>query len=71
MTDAYLFIESGLGGGISHISNQLATANKKYMSDTCNAAKKSTYLAHVDAINLYIWTSYVYVSIDEKIQDKN
>ncbi|CAC5412702.1 unnamed protein product [Mytilus coruscus] len=38
--------ESGLRGGISQISNRLATANNKYISDTYDATKKSTYLIY-------------------------
>jgi len=53
IADAYLFIESGLRGGISQISNRLATANNKYISDTYDATKKSTYLIYEDARNLY------------------
>lgn len=50
---AYLFIESGLRGGISQISNRFATANNKYLPDTYDPTKESSYIYYVDCNNLY------------------
>ena len=51
--DMYLFVESGMRGGISQISNRLATANNKDISDTYDPLKESTYLIYQDCNNLY------------------
>lgn len=51
--EAYLFIESGLRGGISKISNRLATANNEYLDNTYDSERDSSYLLYQDCNNLY------------------
>lgn len=51
--DMYLFVEMGMRGGISQISNRLATANNKYIPDTHDPSKESSYLINQDCNNLY------------------
>ena len=50
--DMYLFIESGLRGGISYVSCRYAKANHKYLKDYC-PDEESVYLSYLDANNLY------------------
>ena len=52
--DMYLFIEEGLRGGISMISNRYSKANNPYVSDY-DPTKETTYLMYLDANNLYGW----------------
>ncbi|XP_053379108.1 uncharacterized protein LOC123541547 [Mercenaria mercenaria] len=52
--DMYLFIEKGLRGGISYISNRYSKANNKYMKDY-NPKLDSKYIMYLDANNLYGW----------------
>lgn len=51
--EAYLFIESGLRGGISQISNRMATANNEHLKNTYDPKKESSYLIYEDCNNLY------------------
>ena len=45
--DKYLFIEKGLGGGISYIAKRYAKANNKYMNDY-NSEDPSTFITYLD-----------------------
>ncbi|CAG2190062.1 unnamed protein product [Mytilus edulis] len=51
--DVYLFIESGMRGGISQISNRYAAANNKYIPKTYDSTKESSYLIYQDCNSLY------------------
>ena len=52
--DMHLFIEKGLRGGISMISNRYSEANNPYLS-TYNQTSPSKYIMYLDANNLYGW----------------
>jgi hypothetical protein len=50
--DQHVMIEQGLRGGISMIAHRHATANNKYVKGH-DATKPSSYIAYLDANNLY------------------
>ena len=50
--DMFHFIEEGLRGGISYISNRHGEANNKYISGY-DSSKPSKYVMYLDANNLY------------------
>lgn len=50
--DMHLFIERGLRGGISMISQRYAKANNPYVEDYINS-QPNNYLMYLDANNLY------------------
>ena len=50
--DMYLFIEKGLGGGISYIAKGYSEVNNKYMKDY-DPIKPSKYISYLDMNNLY------------------
>ncbi|CAH3172097.1 unnamed protein product, partial [Porites evermanni] len=50
--DMLMMFESGIRGGITHISKRYAEANNKYMKDY-NPDKESSYIQYLDANNLY------------------
>ena len=52
--DMYLFIEEGLRGGISMISNRFSKANNPYVPDY-DPTQENSYLMYFDASNLYGW----------------
>ena len=52
--DMYQFVEKGMRGGVSYISNRFGEANNKYMKDFDeNASEK--HIMYLDANNLYGW----------------
>lgn len=53
--DMHLFIERGLRGGISMISQRYAKANNPYIEDH-NHSQPNNYLIYLDANNLYGWS---------------
>ena len=52
--DMYLFIEKGIRGGISTITERHAIANNKYMAKY-DPNKESIHIPYMDANNLYGW----------------
>ena len=50
--DIYLFIEKGIGGGISYISKRYSEVNNKYVKDY-DPIKPSKFTSHLDMNNLY------------------
>ena len=52
--DIYLMVESAIRGGISTISNRLATANNKYLATmSYDPSSPTSYIMSWDVINLY------------------
>lgn len=51
--DMHLFIEKGIRGGVAMISHRFAQANNKYLSETFNLEKPSSYIAYLGKI----WSS--------------
>jgi hypothetical protein len=51
--DIYLFVESGIRGGLSQISKRHAKANNKYIPETYNKNIIDEYIIYLDANNLY------------------
>ena len=52
--DMYLFIEEGLRGGTSMISNRFSEANNPYVPDY-DSTQENSYVMYFDANNLYGW----------------
>ena len=50
--DMFQFIEKGMHGGVSYITNQYGNANNKYMKEY-NEKAPSKYIMYLDANNLY------------------
>ena len=53
--DMLLMIEKGIRGGVSMISNRYGKSNNRYMGDSYDASKPTTYITYLDANNLYGW----------------
>ncbi|XP_067123678.1 uncharacterized protein [Centruroides vittatus] len=51
--DMYLFVESGLRGGLSLVSKRFSRANNPYVSQTYDKSKPHSYIVMIDSNNLY------------------
>ena len=58
--DNYLFIEKGLGGGISYIAKRHRKANNEYCRDY-DKNKLSIFISYLDRNNLYGWAMNEYL----------
>ena len=54
--DHLLFLEKGIRGGVSTISNRYAKANNPYLPDSYEPLRPKTYIVYLDANNLYGWS---------------
>ena len=62
--DMHLFIEKGMGGGISYISERYSKANIKYMK-SYDSSEESKFIIYLDANNLYGWAMSQYLPYSE------
>ena len=58
--DMHLFIEKGMGGGISYIFIRHSKSNNKYM-ERYDSDKESEFTMYSDANNLYGWAMSQYL----------
>ena len=58
--DTFQFIEEGMCGGVSYITNRHGKANNKYMKEYDEKAP-SKYIMYLDANNLYGWAMSQYL----------
>lgn len=54
-TDILLFIERGIGSGISQCCNRYGKANNKYMGADYYSQEENNFLMYFDVNNLYGW----------------
>ena len=60
--DMFQFIEKGMGGGVSYITNRYGNANNNYMKEYDEKAP-SKYIMYLDANNLFGWAMSQYLPI--------
>jgi hypothetical protein len=53
--DKILMIKKGIRGGVSTITTRYGKSNNKYMGETFDKSKPSTFITYLDANNLYAW----------------
>ena len=53
--DMHIFLDRGLRGGISMVSNHIARANNKLMKEFYDPETQQSFIKFVDANNLYGW----------------
>ena len=58
--DMFQFIEKGMLGGVSYITNRYGKANNKYMKEY-NEKAPSNCIMYLDANNLYGWAMSQYL----------
>ena len=58
--DMYLFVENGLRGGLSVITQRKGNANNKFMKNY-NESSNSKFISYFDANNLYGWAMSQYM----------
>ena len=58
--DMFQFMEKGMRGGVSYITNRYGNANNKYMKEY-NEKAPSKYIMYLDANNLYGWAMSQYL----------
>ena len=58
--NTFQFIEKGMSGGVSYITNRHGKANNKYMKNH-NKSVPSEYITYLGANNLYGWAMSQYL----------
>lgn len=59
--DMHLFIERGIHGGVLSSMHSHAKANNKYLGEEYDPSKPTSYIAYLDANNLYGWAMSQYL----------